>query len=99
MVAERYGIINLRKRLESGKQVYKTVLYPIIGLSENDIYIFAKQNDRLDLLAMKYYGNVNMWWIIAHANKIKGTFFLANDTQLRIPMDINSIITDYRDLN
>ena len=99
MAIERYSIKNLIKKSDTGKNVYKTVLYPKIRVSDNDVYIFAKQNDRLDLLAKKYYGDVNKWWIIAHANKIKGTFFLPEDTQLRIPMDINSIINDYRDLN
>jgi len=99
MAVERYNIVSLTKKNKSGKKVYKTILYPTIKVSPNDVYIFAKQNDRLDLLAKKYYGDVNKWWIIAHANKIKGTFFLPEDSQLRIPMDINSIITEYRNLN
>ncbi len=99
MAIERYNIINLVKKSDTGKNVYKTVLFPEIPISEDDIYIFAKQNDRLDLLAKKYYGDVNKWWIIAHANKIKGTFFLPEDTQLRIPTNINEIIQEYSDLN
>lgn len=99
MALERYNIVNLVKKTNTGKNVYKTVLYPEIPVSENDIFIFAKQNDRLDLLAKKYYGDVNKWWIIAHANKIKGTFFLPEDTQLRIPTNINDIVREYKDLN
>ena len=99
MANERYNIPNIIKRLDSGKKVYKTVLYPVIKESSSDIFIFTKQNDRLDLIARKYYGDVNKWWIIAHANKIKGTFFLPKDTQIRIPMDISGIMNDYRELN
>ena len=99
MANERYNIPNIIKRLDSGKRVYKTVLYPKIQQSDSDIFVFAKQNDRLDLLAKKYYGDVNKWWIIAHANKIKGTFFLPEDTQLIIPMNISGVMNEYRKLN
>jgi nucleoid-associated protein YgaU len=99
MSNDRYDIPNIIKKSDSGKRVYKTVLYPKIEESSSDVFIFAKQNDRLDLIAKKYYGDVNKWWIIAHANKIKGTFFLPEDTQLVIPMDISSIMNDYRELN
>ena len=99
MASERYSIRNIIKSTPSGKRVYKTVLYPKIKQSDSDIFVFGKQNDRLDLLAKKYYGDVNKWWIIAHANKIKGTFFLPEDTQLWVPMDINGIMNDYTELN
>lgn len=99
MSTDRYDIPNIIKKLDSGKRVYKTILYPVIAESGSDIFVFGKQNDRLDLLARKYYGDVNRWWIIAHANKIKGTFFLPEDIQLRIPMDINTIMNDYMELN
>ena len=99
MAIGRYNIQNIIRRLTSGTRVYKTILYPVIRESDSDIYIFAKQNDRLDLLSKRYYNDVNKWWIIAHANKITGTFFLPEDTQLRIPMDINGIMNDYMELN
>jgi nucleoid-associated protein YgaU len=99
MSTDRYDIPNIIKKIDSGKKVYKTILYPVIVESDSDIFVFAKQNDRLDLLARKYYGDVNRWWIIAHANKIKGTFFLPEDTQLVIPMDISTIMNDYMELN
>ena len=99
MATGRYDIPDIIKKLDSGTRVYKTVLYPTIKESDGDIYIFSKQNDRLDLLAKKYYADVTKWWIIAYANKITGTFFLPEDTQLRIPMDIGGIMNDYRELN
>jgi len=98
-MSNRYDIPNNTKKLKSGKNVYKTIFYPVIQESESDIFIFTKQGDRLDLLAFKYYNDVTKWWIIAHANKIKGTMKTPLNTQLRIPMDLNSINNNLMELN
>jgi len=96
----RYDEINEQKKdLLSGKRVLRTVIYPTIKESDSDIYIQARQTDRLDMLAYEYYGDVTKWWIIAHANKIKGSLYLPQDTQIRIPMDLSTIISDYKKLN
>ncbi len=99
MVSSRYYITNNTKKLKSGKTVYRTIFYPEIKESPDDIYILAKQGDRLDLLAFKYYNDVTKWWIIAHANKIKGTMILPVDTQIRIPMDLSTINNNLLELN
>lgn len=98
MSSNRYFSENIKKNSD-GKKVYRTVLYPEIKLSDFDEYIFAVQGDRLDLLAYKYYGDSTKWWIIAHANKIKGTLYLPKDAQLVIPMKIDKILQDYQELN
>jgi len=95
----RYDLNNITKRNSKNKMVYKSTLLPNIPISENDIYITTSDTDRLDLLAFKYYNDVTMWWIIAHANKIKNGLFVSPNMQLRIPMDISNINTIYRDLN
>lgn len=99
MLTNRYNLPNIIKTSNIGKKVYKTILYPTILPSENDIYIFSKQGDRLDLLAYKYYGDATQWWIIAHANKIKGTLSVPADIQLVIPADINKIYNNLVELN
>lgn len=98
MATNRYFSNNVKKD-SKGKKVYRTVLYPPIQTSDFDEYIFAIQGDRLDLLAHKYYGDATKWWIIAHANKIKGTLYLPKDTQLVIPMQIDKILQDYQEIN
>lgn len=99
MTNSRYNVPNGTKKLKSGKNVYKTIFYPIISESDGDIFIFTKQGDRLDLLAYKYYNDATKWWIIAHANKIKGTMIVPLNTQFRIPMDLSAITNDLLKLN
>jgi hypothetical protein len=95
----RYSYINNIKLNKNNKRVYQIPMYPEIFPSNMDIYIQSKETDRMDLLARKYYGDVNLWWIIAHANKIKGSLFLPKDTQIWIPMNINKILEDYKSMN
>jgi len=95
----RYDIPNNKIRLTNGKIVYKSILFPKIEESEDDIYIISKAGDRLDLLAKKYYNDVTKWWIIAHANKIKGTLIVTPGKQIRIPMNISKINRNLLELN
>jgi hypothetical protein len=44
--------------------------YPRIPTSAGDILYMVLVNDRLDLLAHKYYGDSNLWWVIAVANSL-----------------------------
>ena len=89
-----------KKKDKIGRQYFGSIMYPKIKIRNNDIYIYAKAEDRLDLLAHKYYGDVTLWWVIAHANHIgKGTFRLEAGKQLRIPMAIQAIIDDFRKIN
>ena len=58
--------------------------------------------DRLDLLANRYYGNAELWWIIAQANGIKGFTVLYSKNfkgQLRIPTQIQDILSDFESMN
>ena len=98
-MSDRYDFDNNTKYATEKGRVYTSIYYPRIPLSDSDIYIIAKQTDRLDLLAYQYYGDVSNWWIIAHANKINGTFFVTPGIQLRIPMDISNLQALTTDIN
>ena len=75
-----------------------STLYPKILPDDSDVYIITNIGDRLDLLANKYYNDVNLWWLIAQANQIgKGTLNVVPGTQLRIP--IAKIFTDLETIN
>ncbi len=93
--------INIKtKKNTSGKGVTRSVLYPPIPKSLQDIYIITTVGDRMDMLAKTYYGKVNLWWIIAEANAIgKGTLDIPIGTQLRIPKDLYKIQQDFENLN
>lgn len=86
---------------ETGKQIYATSRYPEIPLSENDIYVYTTQGDRYDILALNYYGDSSLWWIIATANPNIGlsTLVIPEGVQVRIPNNISAAINDFRLIN
>jgi hypothetical protein len=54
----------------------------------------------LDNLAFKYYKNPSLWWIIAQANNIgKGKLSVPAGLQLRIPINVTTILNNYTVLN
>lgn len=95
----RYQDIPTKKN-ENGKVVTTSVIYPPIPRTPEDIYVITTPGDRIDLLAYKYYQDVNKSWIISEANGVgKGTHSLPAGLQLRIPTDISSIMEAYEQLN
>ena len=75
--------------------------YPNIPLSSDDVYIITTIGDRLDYLAYTYYLDSELWWIISTANNnvTKGSLFPIPGTQLRIPSNLNSIMTLFNNFN
>ena len=97
----RYNNTRL-KRKPSGERVYSYTLYPKIPIKNSDVFITPTYGDRLELLANKYYKDPTLWWIIAQANGIKGfTALYPNNFkgQLRIPTQIQDILTEYNSMN
>jgi len=95
----RYQNIEILKS-DTGKRYYKNVKYPNIPVNNNDIYVIAAFNDRLDLMAYDYYGDDSLWWIIAVANEIKrDSLFVPAGQQIRIPINISQVLQDYDALN
>lgn len=90
-----------QKRTDKGKRYYTNVFYPEIPLSENDIYVYTTQGDRLDLLSQQYYGDPTLYWVIGAANDSlpQNSLFLPPGSQIRIPQNIAEIVTAYRALN
>jgi phage tail protein X len=84
-----------------GVRYYATVKYPEIPLSPDDIYVLTNEGDRLDLLAQQYYGDVNLYWIISIANNNlqQNSLLLPPGSQIRIPQDLSTIISAFRNLN
>lgn len=99
-MANRYSNIDVLKN-DEGIRYYKNVLYPQIPLSENDIYVITGEGDRFDLLANQFYNDSTLWWIISTANETlnQGSMYMPVGTQLRIPQNITSIISEYNKLN
>lgn len=98
-MSNRYQPIPIIKS-PSGKRYYVNNIYPDIPVSESDIYIIPTIGDRLDLLAYDYYKDTSLYWIIASANALPGDSLVPPiGKQLRIPVNIQSILTNYTNLN
>ena len=93
--------LNISTEKIDGKQVYTTVKYPDIPLSETDIYVYTTVGDRYDVLALEAYDDPTLWWVIAAANPQSGLDSLVPPpgTQLRIPQNPNEAITLFNVLN
>jgi hypothetical protein len=94
-MASRYDS-NKTKKIEDGRNVYRTKIYPNIPLKDSDIYIVTQTGDRLDTLSYQFYGDQSLWWIIASANNIHDPSFSVDDgTVLRLPKDYISIVNKF----
>lgn len=77
---------------DNGKRKLSTTILPFIPSDASDVYIITTTDDRLDLLANKFYGDATKWWIIATANGLgKGTLLVPGNTRLRIPLNTRTI--------
>jgi len=99
-MASRYDNSVTLKTLQ-GKPYYDSKRYPNIPLSENDLYVVTGIGDRLDNLAYRYYRDSNLWWVISMANNnvTRGSMFPYPGTQLRIPIDISTVLKIYNQFN
>jgi nucleoid-associated protein YgaU len=96
----RYQNIPIIKNSE-GTRYYRDNKYPRIPLTINDIYVITTIGDRFDLLALQYYNDPSLWWVISSANENlpQNSLYIPVGTQLRIPTDVSEILTNYRSLN
>jgi hypothetical protein len=95
----RFDQISNIKTRNDKKRVYKTILYPAVGFQDTDIYITTNETTRLDMLAYQYYKDPSLWWIIAKANKLGGSSVVKPGEQLRIPLQIEKVISDFFTIN
>ena len=92
----------LKIKNSNRKRIYSAIKYPPIPLSISDLYVITTEGDRLDLLANQFYQDVDMWWIIATANPgivKRDSFNLKPGTEIRIPLDTQSIMQEFELLN
>ena len=83
----------------NGKKIVSTSILPKVRKRESDTFVLMVEKTRFDHLAHRFYGNPNYWWIIAAANEVHGTMYAKLGSQIRIPRDINGIITEYNRIN
>ena len=92
------------------KECYQTTRYPEVPLSDNDVYVYAVQGDRFDVLSLQYYGDQSLWWIISIANTATAGTNLPSDlqqnsliipegSQIRIPANYGEVLNNFKVLN
>ncbi len=83
------------------KRVYQTTRYPEVPLTENDIYVTTVQGDRFDSIALDYYSDESLWWIISIANASlpQNSLVIPEGIQLRIPASFPDVISNFERIN
>jgi hypothetical protein len=89
--------------IQDQKRRYINVKYPQITLDLQDIYVYTTQGDRYDVLALTFYKDPDLWWIInrANPNQDSASLYPAVGSQIRIPSPfrLSAILSQYDALN
>ena len=97
----RYRNIGIKNDFE-GKRYLRSVIYPQIPETLDDIYVETEYGDRLDILAYQFYNDPSLWWVITTANPGKlrrDTYVCPAGLQIRIPLNPNPIIDEFERIN
>lgn len=101
---------NIPKTKIDGKEVYVTSRYPEVPITSNDIYVYSVQGDRFDVLALQYYKDSSLWWVISIANTgnvgtdtsvslPQNTLVIPEGIQIRIPANYSNVIKNFNVIN
>ena len=94
-MSRRYESIGTYKT-NVGKVIYLPTRYPSLAPSNNDYYIIARAEDRLDLIATDFFGDPTLWWVVAMANDLPGdSMYTPLGFQLRIPGNLSNALNAY----
>lgn len=73
-------------REPTGKRHFASTIFTPLPVLPGDRVIRITSPERLDKLALDFYGDATMWPVIASVNQIKkGTLVIPSGTLLRIP--------------
>jgi hypothetical protein len=86
------------RRNANNKKTLATGIPATIKRNVQDIYIYTRVGDRLDLLASQYYGDRTKWVYLAAANKLK-EMVVEPGIQLRIPFDATVVEQEWEKQN
>ena len=64
-------------------------------LSLNTVNYIWTVTDRYEKLAAKFYGNPEMWWVIAYFNKKPAEFLIRPGTSIKISLPLEYILDYY----
>ena len=100
----RYSSIPVIAYTEDSKRGYATTKYPEIPAEFVDTYVYTNRGDRYDTLALAYYGDPSLYWIISRANPnvtAPDSLVPTVGEQIRIPSvsRISTILSEFESLN
>ena len=99
-MANRYRYTPTVKDTTTNVNHMQSTIYPRIHATNDDVYAISEAGDRLDLLAKRFYGDPAYWWVIATANNLNdGNFYVEPGIQIRIPSDINAVLSQLERIN
>ena len=75
---------NTTTYIKNNRRYYGTSIYDKVPEKNSDQYFIAVEGDRCDNLAVRFYGDANLWWFIAKVNNLKSNNIKVG-TSLRIP--------------
>ena len=84
---------------ENGKQYLNRIEYPVIPIRDSDIFIRGVFGQTFMNLANQYYGDKDLWWIIARANNQAESIYMIPGKEYRIPQDTGLIFQEFNELN
>lgn len=87
----RYRTVKTLYDRKQKNQMYMQNMYPEVPVDRDDIYVYATEGDRYDILANKFYSDPNLWYIISLANADSDTtmasLFPPLGKRIRIPIN------------
>jgi phage tail protein X len=96
----RYKTNRNIKTSYDGKKFFGTRTYPNISPREDDIIYITNDGDYLDSLAYRFYKDSSLWWVIALVNNIgTGRLGVEGGLQIRIPINVDTVLNEYNRLN
>jgi len=99
----RYNVAQIIQKPDNPIRRYTNIKYPSILRSSLDIYVYTTQGDRYDVLALNYYNDSSLWWVInrANPNQSSDSLYPNIGDQIRIPSPqrIPNILEDYSKIN
>tara|TARA_R110002020_G_scaffold225036_2_gene435042 strand:- start:2296 stop:2619 length:324 start_codon:yes stop_codon:yes gene_type:complete len=101
-ISKTQGTRNSTYTRSKGISFYNLPKYPVIPLSDNDVYAITEWGDRFDNIAFQFYGDTTLWWIISTANPniaVFNSIFIPVGSQIRIPQNIGAILDNYNAIN
>ena len=85
-------IIKGRSRIATSINANK-IFHATVSRALSFSTVILKENQRLDHISGAVYGESSMWWVIAAASGVGWGLQIPPGTILRVPLDINAVIS------